>query len=651
VISSRSEDAHSHSSDRRFPTDPQRDRARLAVLAEVSLLLASSGDHVRVLAKLTELAVPALADWCTVHVLGATDQLERVAIRHVDPARLDTAEQLARSSRPNGRLWALCAARVVATGASEWVAQVDDAALDEIGDASWQREALRVLGLRSYVAVPLIVRGRTIGALTLVRGEYGHEYDRDDLAFAEELARRVAMYVDNALLLREVQLREAALRDEASRLETLNRIGQELAEIHDLDEVVKKVCDAATALTGAELGMFFTYAEGACRYALCGATFEEARHIAEQHPPTGPAAPGAQLTLQRVLRLDDVHAGAAPAGLGAFAGITRIRSLLAVPVCGRRGDVIGGIALGHARRAAFDVRGEQLVLGLASLTATATDSARLFREARELIAELETSNRDLDQFAYVTSHDLRAPLRGIANLSVWVEEDLGDRLTERAREHLRLLRGRVHRLEGLIEGVLDYSRAGRIADEPSEIDIAGLVRETVELLAPPPDARIHVADRLPTLHTSRVPLQQVFMNLIANALKHNPTPAPLVEIGAEPTGEGWEFYVRDNGPGISPQHHDRIWGLFQTLQSRDRIVEQSEGGRAPRGIVERSEAGSAPRGVDSSGLGLAIVRRIVEAHGGRTWLESDRGHGATFRFTWPRVLPRRGRWMATPVPR
>src|SRR5690606_30802516 len=109
----------------------------------------------------------------------------------------------------------------------------------------------------SYIAVPLIVRGRVIGVFTLVRGDSGEPYDRDDLGFAEELARRVAMYVDNAMLLREVQLREMALRDEATRLETLNRIGQELAAIHDLDEVVRKVCDAATALTSAEIGLYF----------------------------------------------------------------------------------------------------------------------------------------------------------------------------------------------------------------------------------------------------------------------------------------------------------------------------------------------------------------------------------------------------------
>ncbi len=412
------------------------------------------------------------------------------------------------------------------------------------------------------------------------------------------------MFVDNAMLLREVHARETALRDEMTRLETLNRIGQQLAQIHEVDEVVKKVCEAATALTGAEVGLFFS---GESKYALCGATFAEAArspHTSMLHP-----------TLSRALRIDDVRRMASPANLGVLGALPRVTSYLAVPVKGRRGDVIGAIALAHSRPAAFDVRAEQLVTGLASLTATATDSARLFQEAHELIAALERSNGDLDHFAYVTSHDLRAPLRGIANLSTWVEEDMGEQLTPRSREHLHLLRGRVQRLEDLIQGVLDYSRAGRVADEPIEIDVATLVSEVVDMLAPPATTLVAVAPHLPKLRSTRVPLEQVFMNLIANAVKHG---GHRIDIGAEPVSDGWEFFVRDDGPGIPACFHAQIWGLFQTLKSRDQI--------------------------ETTGIGLAIVRRIVEAHGGRAWVESEESRGATFRFTWPRAPLRSRSW-------
>jgi signal transduction histidine kinase len=601
--------------DRRPRFDPQRDRARLSVLAEVSLLLASSDDYVTILQRLTEMAVPLLGDWCSVHMVGAAGQLERIAIRHADPSRLAEADVLARNANatdPSTR----AAARVFATGHSEWLEHVSEELLAEQAPEAGARDALRLLGMASYIAVPLVVRGRVIGVFTLVRGEAADPYDRDDVSFGEELARRVAMYVDNAMLLREVQIREAALRDEATRLETLNRIGQELAAIHDLDDVVRKVVDAATALTSAEIGLYFTYADGAAKYAVCGASHDEAAAIAARRSELNPSSPA--FALQRALRMDDVHRAAAPTNLGVLSCIERIRSFLTVPVRARNGDVIGGIALGHSRAAAFDVRAEQLVIGLASLTATATDSARLFREAHELIAALEKSNHDLDQFAYVTSHDLRAPLRGIANLTQWVEEDLGDRLTDKSREHLQLLRGRVRRLEDLIQGVLDYSRAGRVADEPTDVDVGALVREVVELVAPPPGAVIEIDPNLPTLSTTRVPLQQVFMNLIANAIKYNTKAEAHVHVGAEPVRDGWEFYVRDDGPGIASRYHAQIWGLFQTLQSRDRI--------------------------ESTGMGLAIVRKIVEAHGGRAWIDSEEGKGATLRFTWPKHPPRSRSW-------
>lgn len=540
-----------------------RDRARLGVLAEVSLLLASPGDQVTILQRLTELAVPALADWCAVHLVRDGGVLEQLAIRHADPKRPPIAD-------PRG------IARVAAKGTSECGVLTPE---------------------EHYVAVPLSVRGRVIGVLSLVRAAI--PYEGEERAFAEELARRVAMYVDNAMLLREVWAREAALRDEATRLETLNRIGLELSALHDLDELVDKVCEAATALTGAELGVYVAFDRGATKIAISGADSGERAQLERGCAELSPEQAAEQLP-------------------GLFAGVARAASTLAVPVRGRRGDVIGAIALACSRPLAFDRRAEQLVAGLASLTATATDSARLFHEAHALIAALEKTNRELDQFAYVASHDLRAPLRGIANLAGWIEEDLRDRLTPASRHHLHLLRGRVRRLDALIQGVLEYSRAGQLVDAPTEVDLGALVREVIELVDPPAGFEVVLAPALPKLHAPRVPLQQVLMNLVGNAIKHASSPVPRVEIGATATDEGWELYVRDNGPGIAPCHHDRIWVLFQTLQPRDRV--------------------------ESTGIGLAIVRKIVEAHGGRAWVESREGEGATFRFTWPRQPPGAPSW-------
>jgi PAS domain S-box-containing protein len=233
-------------------------------------------------------------------------------------------------------------------------------------------------------------------------------------------------------------------------------------------------------------------------------------------------------------------------------------------------------------------------------------------ELARLTRQLEQSNRELDQFAYVASHDLKAPLRGIANLTQWIEEDLGERVVGESKEHMHLLKGRVHRMEALIDGILAYSRAGRARERPEPVDVGTLLTEVVELLDPPAETEVVIAPGMPTLDTERVPLQQVFMNLIGNAIKHNQRPHARIEVTAREVGAFYEFSVADNGPGIAPQHHQKIWQIFQTLASRDQV--------------------------EGTGIGLSVVRKLVEARGGQTRVESESGRGATFYFTWPREL-------------
>lgn len=232
-------------------------------------------------------------------------------------------------------------------------------------------------------------------------------------------------------------------------------------------------------------------------------------------------------------------------------------------------------------------------------------------EREQLIKALARSNQELDQFAYVASHDLKAPLRGIANLSQWIEEDLGDTLKQENKEQMELLRGRVHRMEALIDGILQYSRAGRVKSRPEPVDTGKLVHEVVELMAPPSSIKIEIAADLPEVKTEKVPLQQVFMNLLGNAIKHAGATDPRVQIGWQDAGPFYEFSVTDNGPGIAPQYHERIFGIFQTLEARDKV--------------------------EGTGIGLSVVQKIVDAKGGRVWVESEVGQGAKFRFLWPKV--------------
>ena len=218
--------------------------------------------------------------------------------------------------------------------------------------------------------------------------------------------------------------------------------------------------------------------------------------------------------------------------------------------------------------------------------------------------------KELEQFAYVTSHDLKAPLRGIANLATWLEEDLEGKLTKATREQLKLLRDRVQRMNALIEGLLEYSRIGKVAHSMGSVDTGDLLVEVIDSLSPPEGFVVEVAANMPTLHTDRLHLYQVFSNLIGNSIKHSQGEPGHVGVTAQESGEYYEFTVTDDGPGIAPEYHDRIFKMFQTLTVND--------------------YGS------NTGIGLALVKKIVQEHGGSITLESEEGSGATFRFSWPR---------------
>jgi len=246
---------------------------------------------------------------------------------------------------------------------------------------------------------------------------------------------------------------------------------------------------------------------------------------------------------------------------------------------------------------------------------TALADARTARETAERsAAAANDAYRELDQFAYVASHDLKAPLRGIANLAQWIQDDTGERLGAESTEHMRLLQGRVHRMEALIDGILAYSRAGRMFNSPEPIDTGALVREVIELLAPPDEAKVEVPSQMPNVTAERVPLQQVFLNLIGNALKHTGVERSdvIVNIAWRDLGDAFEFSVSDNGPGIDPEFHERIWGIFQTLAPRDKV--------------------------EGTGIGLSVVKKIVETRGGSTSVDSSPNQGATFRFIWPKTV-------------
>ncbi|AKJ29142.1 CHASE domain-containing protein [Caldimonas brevitalea] len=551
------------------------------------------------------------------------------------------------------------------------------------------------------------------------------------------------------------QERGAALdREKAHRTvaETLSEIALSLGTRQEPAQVIQRVTDEATRLTGASFGAYFQNTPDDAGhyglYTLSGAPREAFAHF----PPLRPTPLFGATFSGQTVRLDDVTRselfGRNPPYQGMPAGHLKVVSYLGVSVKARDGRVLGGLFLGHPEPGRFRPEHERLVEGLAAQAAVVLENAQLLQSERQthrlvedqkalldliieqsgeaiiaadaegvirlfnpaaerlhgvgrqevpaaewhsryglytlegsplplaqtplylalhgqvvqnsrwrvrrpdgvwrtllgtatplqradgsnagavliahddterlhaeqereaLLQALERSNQELDQFAYVASHDLKAPLRGLANLSQWIAEDLGVHLTPQVAQHLQLLQGRVHRMDALIDGILQYSRAGRTATPPQPVDVGELITEVLELLSPPPGVVIETDASWPVVRADRTALQQVFLNLVGNAVKHAASPSGHISLSCRDLPQHWEFSITDNGPGIAPAYHERIWGIFQTLQPRDKV--------------------------EGAGIGLAVVRKLVESRGGQAWVRSEPGHGATFGFTWPK---------------
>ncbi len=224
--------------------------------------------------------------------------------------------------------------------------------------------------------------------------------------------------------------------------------------------------------------------------------------------------------------------------------------------------------------------------------------------------DLERRNQELESFVHVVSHDLKAPLRAISNLSQWIEEDFQGTISAHSQQQMTLLRSRVHGMEAKIDGLLDYARIGKMDAEIELVATGELVAEVVEMLAPAPTFKISIAPDLPILSANRLLLSQVFANTIGNAIEHHDRADGSISISGQARSDFYEFAIADDGVGIAPEHHERIFRIFQAVNPQNRS--------------------------DSTGIGLAIVKKIVEAEGGTIRLESQLGKGTTFYFTWPK---------------
>lgn len=221
------------------------------------------------------------------------------------------------------------------------------------------------------------------------------------------------------------------------------------------------------------------------------------------------------------------------------------------------------------------------------------------------IHELENKNEELNKFAYVVSHDLKAPLRGIYNVITWIEEDLSQELSPALKKYLDIIPKRTQRMEALINGLLDYARINR-KTPPESVDLNILVSDITQSIVPR-EFTLHI-DNLPEVYTQRLKLEQLFSNLISNAVKYAKPENAVIEIRCKKVVSFYEFSVKDNGIGIDEEYHHKIFEIFQTLREKNEM--------------------------ESTGVGLAIVKKIIDDQGENIYVQSKLGEGTQFTFTW-----------------
>jgi PAS domain S-box-containing protein len=253
----------------------------------------------------------------------------------------------------------------------------------------------------------------------------------------------------------------------------------------------------------------------------------------------------------------------------------------------------------------YNDNGEQI--GSIGIHLDITDRKDQEKKLEHALKSIQDVNQELNDFAYIVSHDLKAPLRGIGSLATWLEEDYKNKIDKEGQESLHLLVQRTQRMHNLIDGILNYSRVGRTSENIEKVETQNLVVKIIDLISPPSHIHISIDNKLPDVYFDEVKLQQVFQNLLSNAIKFSDKPTGEIIVKSKDDGNFIIFSVTDNGPGIDQNYFEKIFQMFQTLNSRDTF--------------------------ESTGIGLAIVKKIVENYGGKIWLNSKVNEGTTFYFS------------------
>src|SRR5215813_6085968 len=595
--------------------------ARFRLVADAGRALSTSPDDVATLTLLARAALPALADVCIIRVVEADDRIRRLPANYADPTHAATARAMDEYYAAHTDVTYAPAsgiARVLRTGESIIIPEVSPDWLQKIAHDETHLTLLQAIGITSLLHAPLLMRGRTIGVLTLVRTGFGERFRSADLAVAEELCDRAAVAIEHA------RLGEASER-RAREGHAMAEVARVLAETLDPSLVWQRIAAGVRTLLDDAPSAALYQLEPVGDMRAVAVSTESGVHFDWTHRlPTGAGMVGLAVHKRAVVVSPDVlnyPEVVYPPDARLRLERSAYRALLAVPLVVQE-RVLGALAVGAQRGRRFTEREIELVTAFANHAAVALHNARLFEEAQRRRAQAESAqvaaeeaSRAKDEFLAVLSHELRTPITAVLG---WARLLLSGRLpTTRVTEALTAIDRNTRLQTRLIDDLLDTSRivAGKMHLDVRAVDLAIVVREVLTVARQNPLAAAMLS--APAIEPGcivrgdRERLHQVVTNLVGNAVKFTPAGGG-VEVRLRRLDDSVELMVSDTEEGFSA---DQLPHIFDRFHQVDRSHTRRHGGL---------------------GLGLAIVRHVVEAHGGTVHAESaGRGRGASFKVRLP----------------
>lgn len=591
---------------------------RLRLLLRSGEILASSLNWQKTIDQAARIAVPAFTDLCIIDIIVGT-AIRPVGVAHADPA----AELAVRDMRERFPLDLSSPApvgQVARSGQSLLIPIVQDDLQRAIAQSDVHVDILLDLNYRSAMVVPLIARGRTLGTIMYVLTTDRPPYAAEDLVFAEELARRVAMAVDNARLYTSEQAARHEAEQAVARWARLHTVTAALTRAVTPGDVARVVLEDLVETTGALAGSVLLFIESPDVLDLVGAVGYPAEMLDGWQRV--PMTLDIQAT-EAVRKNEPVWISSRAEVLERYPSLrgvsaTAAESFAAIPLA-TGGEPIGVLGLSFPGPRELDGIDQSYILLLTEQASQALERARLFRSEHAARATAERAVRTRDEFLSIASHELKTPLTTVKGSTQLLRRQFtgGRPDLTRIERFSETLEGQVGRLEALVADLLDISRIdqGRDAVRMEPTDLVRLARRLTDEIRESPDwtAAHRVVLDTPESATGvwdTIRIEQALTNLLTNALRYSPEGGE-VRVSVHASGDGVVIAVADDGIGIPADEHELLFQPF----SRSRLTRRT---------------------IDGTGLGLYITARIVERHGGTIGVQSEPGHGSTFTITLPR---------------